>query len=709
MGMALSGLASGFDWKSIVDQLIEVSRAPQNRMRRDQATNSQKSSALDEIRGKLASLKTSVAALNSPDSLLKKSAAIADKTSNWTATATKDTPAGDYNVELMSQATTTTFKGRPDLGRRFIGSDLVLQSWLGSQITEGNFTVNGNQLSLGAGDKWENLVDNIENTAGVFVKWYARPLSSNGPLDDKFTLVTGSIAPSFSSGASSISVKSTAGFQVGDAISGTGIAPGTKILTIDTAAKTITLDKNTISDATNALITVDSPVRKVTIGSATDTSNVLQVLRLYNSSSNVNFVESDVETSPNGGTLKHGLGMIRLDTKINDGTSKLQFAQHSYQGGPSGGGVNASVAIDDGFVKQDSGHFLINNTQIPYNTNQDTIQDILDRITASAAGVRASYDRKLDQIILENKKPGNTAINVTSNFSDDKSQLAYALGLVASEYSTTGTVVSKPTPYGTIGTISQTTGQNATFRINGGGILQAQSSTLTETDHGIKGLTINANSLSPQSGGTYTPTKITVAGDTSAAKDALNDFVAKYNDVQNTIEKHTKVTVNGTKVTSSILSGNQELNILARSLRSSLFQSAGLTGTVNRLSDLGISSMGIQNTISLSNATALESKLSSAADDLANFFKTPTTGFVARFDKLLSSVVTESGSAAGSFKARQDSISKQNSSIDKQIEDMERRLASQRAMLESSFIAMERAQSGFQQQSAYLAKTFNGK
>jgi hypothetical protein len=30
-------------------------------------------------------------------------------------------------------------------------------------------------------------------------------------------------------------------------------------------------------------------------------------------------------------------------------------------------------------------------------------------------------------------------------------------------------------------------------------------------------------------------------------------------------------------------------------------------------------------------------------------------------------------------------------------------------MLESSFIAMERAQSGFQQQSAYLAKTFNGK
>jgi flagellar hook-associated protein 2 len=634
MGMALSGLASGFDWKSIVDQLIEVSRAPQNRMRRDQATNSQKSSALDEIRGKLASLKTSVAALNSPDSLLKKSATIADKNSNWAATATKDTPAGDYNVELMSQATTTIFKGRQDIGRAvetfsYIGN-VKDGSWLGSTITPGTFTVNGVQISVNpATEKWEDLIDKIESltlSAGkpVKVSWLDRKVSGVGAgaeafVDDKFTITSGS-----------------------------------------------TVDTSTGHGNSNG--------QTLTLGSATDTSNILQVLRLY--ANGTPSVTSSGETNAITATADypHGLGMVQLDVPLRSGNLHPRFAS-SYQGGP-------------GEITQGSGTFQVNGIDINYETDEDTIQSILDKITASSAGVSASYDRKYDQIVLQNKKPGNVAINI--GVSGDNQSLANALGLIPGPAAASDT--------------DMVLGQNAAFRINGGGILQAQSSTLTETDHGIKGLTINANSISSP-----TPTKITVAGDTSAAKDAVNEFVAKYNDVQNTIEKHTKVTVNGTKVTSSILSGNQELNILARSLRSSLFQSAGLTGTVNRLSDLGITSMGIQNTISLSNATALESKLSSAADDLANFFKTPTTGFVARFDKLLSSVVTESGSAAGSFKARQDSISKQNSSIDKQIEDMERRLASQRAMLESSFIAMERAQSGFQQQSAYLAKTFNGK
>jgi len=36
MELGLSGLASGFEWKSVVDQLVEVERAPQRRARREQ-------------------------------------------------------------------------------------------------------------------------------------------------------------------------------------------------------------------------------------------------------------------------------------------------------------------------------------------------------------------------------------------------------------------------------------------------------------------------------------------------------------------------------------------------------------------------------------------------------------------------------------------------------------------------------------------------
>jgi len=640
MGMALSGLASGFDWKSIVDQLIEVSRAPQNRMRAEQQSNTKKSSALDDIRGKVATLQSSLSALSSPDSFLKKAASIADKTSNWTATATSDTPAGDYNVELISLATPTILRGRPDIGEAVRTYDRVSQSWVGTTVTAGKFTINGKQITIDpAVDRWEDVIQRIEASgAGVYVDWNKRnnpPQNWDSFKDDIFTLKTGSASWVFPS-------------------------------TPTTAAGTISL------------------------GAANDTSNFLQVLRLYNSGvttvGGVSSVSTQTDANAQEGSIAHGLGMLRLDVPLANALP----AQH-YQGGLAAiGGVTT-------FGDQ-AGSFKVNGETISYTTTS-TVQDILNSITSSAAGVSATYDRKFDQIVLQNKTPGNVAINIDTT--GDFGEVADGLGLIP---------ITDPTRNaGAGGTISQTIGQNATFRINGGGILQAQSSTLTETDHGIKGLTINANSLSPAAGGgTYTPTKITVAGDNTSAKDALNNFIKAYNDVQNSIENYTKVTVTGTKVSSAILAGNQELRTLSRSLRSSLFQSAGLPGTVNRLSDLGVNTTGIENTISLTNATALESKLASASSDVTSFLQTATTGFVARFKTILGNVVSESGSAAGGFKTTQQSLTKQNTSIDKQIEDMERRLTSQRSMMEASFIAMERAQAGFQQQAGYLAKAFAG-
>ena len=37
MDLGLSGLVSGLDWKTLVDQLAEAERAPQNRLRSDQS------------------------------------------------------------------------------------------------------------------------------------------------------------------------------------------------------------------------------------------------------------------------------------------------------------------------------------------------------------------------------------------------------------------------------------------------------------------------------------------------------------------------------------------------------------------------------------------------------------------------------------------------------------------------------------------------
>jgi flagellar hook-associated protein 2 len=339
-----------------------------------------------------------------------------------------------------------------------------------------------------------------------------------------------------------------------------------------------------------------------------------------------------------------------------------------------------NVALKDsglaGLSSGVTGSLEINGESVSYNSDTDTISTILDKINASKAGVTAIYDISQRVFSLTNKTTGNVGISVIDN-----GPLGGALGL------TTGTT---------------TNGNDATFSINGGGTLTSRSNILDETAHGIKGLSVTANKIGEQT--------LTVAGDYTAAKDSLNEFITKYNAVQNAIEKYTKVTVTGDKVSSAILAGNRELSTLSRSLRTMLYQAGGgITGSVQRLSDLGINFAGIEPTISLTKSTALESKLATAADDIAEYFSTAGGGLIDRLDTLLSSYVSDSGSASGGLKAQLDSITKQNTSLDKQIEDVERRLASQRSLLENSFIAMERAQSGFQQQSAYLAKTFGGK
>ena len=62
-GLQLSGLASGFDWKSVVDQLIAVERVPQDKLRTQKTTNTNKLSAFSTLRTKLTALQDAVVAL----------------------------------------------------------------------------------------------------------------------------------------------------------------------------------------------------------------------------------------------------------------------------------------------------------------------------------------------------------------------------------------------------------------------------------------------------------------------------------------------------------------------------------------------------------------------------------------------------------------------------------------------------------------------
>jgi flagellar hook-associated protein 2 len=191
---------------------------------------------------------------------------------------------------------------------------------------------------------------------------------------------------------------------------------GTVTATYDSAA-----DKVTLSSA-----------GEIVLGSANDTTNFLQALKLSNNGT---------------GTVSSlsSLGTIRASAKLNAG--------------------NFAAAVSDGGAG--AGEFKINGVSIQFNAANDTATDVLARINASSAGVNAGYDAINDRFVITYKTTGDLGIgmeDVTGNF------LA-AAGLAG-------------------GTLNR--GNDLLYSVNGGGQLVSQSNTITSSSSAITGLTVTA-------------------------------------------------------------------------------------------------------------------------------------------------------------------------------------------------------------------------
>lgn len=327
-------------------------------------------------------------------------------------------------------------------------------------------------------------------------------------------------------------------------------------------------------------------------------------------------------------------------------------------------GLKTAITAVDG---TGAGSFTINGVAIDYNVNTDSLNTLMKRINASGAGVTASYDAVNDRMTLANSATGD-------------------LGMTLSE--TAGGVL------GALGLTSGYTGvrgENAEFSVDGGPTLVSTSNTLDGTAHGITGLSVTVDSETTQS--------ITVAADTKKMRGKIDDFITAYNAVITFIDEKTKVTSGKDSVTAAVLSSNRDVQNWSRELRTLAFGAiSGLTGTIDRLDDLGID-LNREGIMSVKDSAKLDAALANSASDVEEFFASATTGFAAKFDTRLKALI-DSG------KGVQDRLGDSNKDLDRQIADLERRLVQQREVLTSSFIAMETAQSQIQQQSAALSRAF---
>lgn len=571
MELGLAGLASGFDWRSLVDKLSDVERTPQKRLRAEQSTLQNRNNAFGSIKTQLNVLKNRVAALSSNEVLQARKATVSDSTV-LTANAAPGSASGTFEFNITQLATASKTVGASGIGANLYPSNNVSSGTLASKgfnppITAGTFTVDGAQITVDPSvDTLQDVFDRIDAASQNKIQ------GSYSAVDDKISLRR-----------------------------------------------------------------VGGPQPTLVIGSATDTSNFLSVARLANNGTN----QIDSATS---------LGSITPTATLN--------------------AANFQTAISDGGAG--AGEFKINGVSISFNASADSVQNLMDRINASSAGVTISYDRINDQFTLTNKVTGNLGVaveDVTGNFLE-------AAGLI------TGANFQA--------------GKDLLFSINNGPQLSSHSNTLTSEATGIDGLSINVLKT-----GTST---VSLASDSSTIKGAIKSFIDDYNRAQSTIDSLTSSSTDSAgKVTRSTLAGDTDANEIASKLRGIAFnQATGLSGVLNSLAKIGIDTTGDNDLLNLEDETALDAAIANNLSGLKTLFNDPTNGIATKLSAYLDNTIGEDGTLI----ARQDALTKQSSEIDTQVTDLEKRVQANRQRLIDSFVQMETAQQSLNQQLKFLQQRF---
>src|SRR5688500_3550405 len=129
--LGISGLASGFDWKSFVEQMTDIQRAPQRRLLQEQNAITQRNNALTSIKTGLTTLSSRVDAL-SEQSLFETRSTVSGNESVATATSTGGSPLGSFSLNVIQLATVAKQKGAANVGAGIAPSADVTGVVLGS-------------------------------------------------------------------------------------------------------------------------------------------------------------------------------------------------------------------------------------------------------------------------------------------------------------------------------------------------------------------------------------------------------------------------------------------------------------------------------------------------------------------------------------------------------------------------------------------------
>lgn len=676
--LALSGLASGLDWKSIVTQLIALERVPQDKAKAKVSSLATKQAALDTIKTSLLSVQTAAKALS-----------FGTGTTNPRSAAMQGTTT-DASVTTSDAATAGTFK--VSVGGTAAGASLL--SGTGSLNTGPASTsvLYGKSKALIATTPLLNLtLADYGVTAGTVTVGKTLVTIAQADLSQTVAHFFGGLA---------------AGTAVGTGAMVVGVVPATDPVTYGSGVLSLGASQDTVTGAlTLTAPGTDSPQ---SIGAAGDTSNLLSIM---------GFSQGTAASTVDSGTA----GLTLLQNVPSVALSKLTTGDLGGAGG--------------------SEDLYINGVTIgSFDTSTATVGAIVSAINQkTTAGVTAALDPVSQRIVLTSTNPGRTGISVDSTAVG--TNLAGLLGLTSNgtawnEYTNRAAFSGSADDTAGNGYFQRGKALEFNLTFNGQAVLDSSGNALLRSDtnvvdlskYGFGGTKITltpSNDISNlTSAATYTAV---VSGAASAAQAKINTFISAYNTLKQLVTDNTKITVGSDgKVTTSVLSDNRDVVDLSNTLRTNIFATvvdatnASIITNYNSISKIGLG-FDKAGVMSITDATALTNALTNAptnvdallnalgsADNVSVPTKTASENTVTQgIGTRISYIADRLTATTGLFTTSTSNITSQTKRLQKQISDLDRTLAAKQKTLENGFIAMERAQSQLQSQAATLTQAFS--
>lgn len=343
-------------------------------------------------------------------------------------------------------------------------------------------------------------------------------------------------------------------------ISSPGIGSGLDVKSI--VAQLVALEKQPLTTLQVQAATVQTRISafgqiKSLVSTMSDAASRLGSLTTFNAVTTSSSNSSAVSATAIGGTAATGFS-VKVDN--------LAKAQSTASGAllPVGGALGSGtlrLQLGQWTVVPSSFTPQVGGGQVDIDVSAtDTVSDLASKINGAGAGVTATVlnDVSGERLLLRSNATGVEAGFELSVLSDADGDPADAAGLSR-----------------LVNGASIQYAEDAQMQINN---ISVSSSTNTFEDV-ISGITLTANAVSAD------PSEVVVAKDSSALTNAMNDFVAAYNALNESINEQTKY--DPSSQSAGLLQGDSTAIGLQNALRG-ILQSATSGSAYQRFNDIGV-------------------------------------------------------------------------------------------------------------------------